>query len=527
MSTTTLGIDIGATAVHVAILDAHGEVVARSSSALPDVSEIETDHWIEALRDALLPVRAALREGAVTVGISGQVGAYTFLDEDDVEIAATPLAHDRRTEWVARELRQAYGHPVEISHLAARVLWRKTYRGDEFATAHRVLTTRALLYYRLTGERSEDAGDAAATGLHAGAGGWKKAALDVIDPRVFALVAGHDATDHPASPAPILPDAAAFLGIPPSARVHVGSSDCLQAARALGLTAPGPVMLRIGHGGCALSAHPDAVEDSDRWCSSLPGETAASLIRVSLPDVLASVHDAAEDLLRAGGPSWPATLPPRQPGLDADPLGLAELSVSDAARVPLTFPTIAQIDRPALVRKRRSAARERPLPGPRETQQDSPDDRDSQGVGRTSDEPSPDKWYRMTLVGAALHCVWALDQLRAMGVGVAGIELIVEEHTGAFPREFPPVLATAAGLPVRVHRTAHLPAIGAALQAAGLSASPPVGDWIQPTSNLTRKYAPLLERFAIEVRRTYRLRNGRSRQDPPRGYVQHLLSTEW
>lgn len=508
----SLGIDIGVDAVHAVLIDADGGISAELTTRLPDVVEIETDHWFEALRETLRSLVGTLPDSLV-IGLSAQEGAFTLLDDREVQLASTPLIHDRRSEWAARELRLAYGRPIEMSHLASRLHWWKTLRADAFQRAHRALTARALVHYRLTGKDSTDAGDASTTGLFDLDSGWKEPELSVVDPKCLELV--DPGANVGSGRSKLLPDAAEFLGLPARATIHTGSSSSVQAARALGLTVPGPMMIRIGRGGCAVAAHPKNADDAEGWCQSLSSDHPHRLVRVPLPDVLESVRAAVGD----PGREDPIFADPTDPNDNADPLKLADLRVSEIATIPLAFPSLLDIDRPPI-----RAPSRKPSSAPRE-------------------DFTADEWYRTTLVGAALHCAWALDQLRAAGVGVAGIELVVDHGVADLPREFPRVLATVAGAPVRTHTTPHLPAIGAAIQAAASSSEGNApdgsgayesgidlnvelpGEWVKPITALTRKYAPLLERFSTDVRRMYRARSGR--QDPPKGYVQNLLSTDW
>lgn len=482
--TRFLGIDLGWHAVRVAWVDGNGGVIARAASPFPDADALHSDLWFEGLKQALGLAGGDLA-AVERIGISALANAFTPLGERDAVLAETPLPCDRRAVPEARELLRGYGRPVRGAELAPHLLWWKRYQPAVFSAVRRVASARELLVLRLTGCFDCAATDAAFSGLHDPRDGWHLGEARLIDERVADWLA--PAVAAAAAPPRLLPDAAHFLGLPAGLEVQRGEVDGVLLAEALGIATPGRVLLRLGSGSFVGALHGKPAPDPDAWCRSIPLAGGQHLIEAPLPDLLAAIREA-EAMLGHVAPSR---------GIVGD--------IHD--------------DEPLLVLASLEAV-------------DHPGAGDARGsiLGVSAGDLTSLELYRGTLIGAALHIAFMLDQLRAAGVGVAELECVVDEPAVvvAEPHDLlAELLATVTGVPVRMHAAAFLAAIAAARQAAGVAASAPGGSFTLPDPTAVRRCEKLRERYHVEMRRRYRLRADRSRRELPKGHVQRLLSTDW
>lgn len=175
----TLGIDVGTSAVKVALVDDSDRVLASTSHSLaiqrpaPGFSEQDPEQWWTATCACLDTLQAGHAERLAEVeaiGLSGQMHGATLLDKSGKVLRPCILWNDGRSELECLELEQAWpalhdvtGNLAMPGFTAPKLLWVRKHEPDVFARIAQVLLPKAYIRFRLCGEYVEDLSDASGT----------------------------------------------------------------------------------------------------------------------------------------------------------------------------------------------------------------------------------------------------------------------------------------------------------------------------------------------------------------------------
>jgi xylulokinase len=474
-SPTTIGLDLGTSALKAVLVGARQQILAAAEIPLqtqrpkPLWSEQHPDAWWQATRAALAALRAQAPDAyAATraIGLSGQMHGATLLDAADRPIRPAILWNDGRAHDEAAAL--AADHP----HLAATVgvkpmpgltapklAWLARHEPEAFARIRAVLLPKDHLRLRLTGERATDMSDAAGTWLLDEARrDWCDAALAAVGldrARLPRLVEGTEPTGV------VRPALAAELGLAEGVIVAGGGGDVAAGAVGLGAVEEGAAFVSLGTSAqvfvasAAYRAAPDALVHAFAHCVPERWFAMAALLNG------ASVIGWAAGLL----------------GLPiADALAAAERETTGPSRV-LFLPYLAGERTPH-------------------------DDPHASGVLFGLDPATrPADTMRAVLDGLALSLVDGRDALAAAGVAVPAAGLI---GGGARSPFLARLVASALDAPLTRYRGGEAgPAFGAArlaMTAAGaplaeVATPPPALDVAEPDPALRDAYAERLPRW--------------------------------
>ncbi|MEW5958077.1 MAG: FGGY family carbohydrate kinase [Chloroflexota bacterium] len=250
-----LAIDVGTSALKAVLFTAAGRVLATEVRPYtyripqPDWGEADPEQWWTALVEALAGLRQAGFDlvAVQVLGLTGQMHTAVLLDEADRPLSPTILWLDRRAAAETAELQVRLKLPpyqLNSTFTLPKLLWLARHQPEVLAQTRLILWPKDYLRYRLTGRALTDVTEAAGAALL----DWEQRAwavdrLSLANLSATALpplaAAGDDA-------GPLLPAAAAALGLPPGLKVIVGAGDVM----ALMGTAPP----RPGRFACSLGS---------------------------------------------------------------------------------------------------------------------------------------------------------------------------------------------------------------------------------------------------------------------------------
>jgi xylulokinase len=284
--TTTLGIDIGTSAVKAVVLGEAGEPIDEASAPLavsrprPLWSEQDPDDWWRATDAAVraLAARGSTR-GVVAVGLSGQMHGATLLDGQLRPLRPAILWNDGRSaaqcealEAAAPESRRITGNLAMPGFTAPKLLWVRAHEPDVFARTRAVLLPKDYVRLRMTGERATDVSDASGTlWLDVAKRRWSESLLAACDLPLAAMPA---LCEGPEETGRLRAEVAGAWGM---ARVPVaaGAGDQAAGAAGAGVIAPGQASLSLGTSGVLFSAddrfRPNPERAMHAFCHCLPG----------------------------------------------------------------------------------------------------------------------------------------------------------------------------------------------------------------------------------------------------------------
>jgi xylulokinase len=171
-----MGIDIGTSAVKVAVVDDTGSVVDQASSPLavsrphPLWSEQNPADWWAAANSAVSDLRPPLRGAVRAIGLSGQMHGATLLDERHRALRPAILWNDGRSARQCVELEAAVPEMTSITgnrampgFTAPKLLWVRLHEPEIFAATAKVLLPKDYVRLRMTGATASDMSDSAGT----------------------------------------------------------------------------------------------------------------------------------------------------------------------------------------------------------------------------------------------------------------------------------------------------------------------------------------------------------------------------
>jgi len=172
--TLVAGVDSSTQATKVLVVDvASGEVVRKARCPHPEGTEVDPQHWLDALRSA----SRNLLSGVQAISVAGQQHGMVLLDGNGEPVRRALLWNDTRSAAAAADLVEEFGGPsawarevgtVPVASLTVTKLrWTARAEPRIAAAGRRVLLPHDWLTWQLLGRPAEpvtDRGDASGTG---------------------------------------------------------------------------------------------------------------------------------------------------------------------------------------------------------------------------------------------------------------------------------------------------------------------------------------------------------------------------
>jgi xylulokinase len=480
---TTLGIDVGTSAVKALVLGQAGEVLDQASAPLevsrprPLWSEQDPDAWWRATDAAVraLAARGATR-GVAAVGLSGQMHGATLLDVSLRPLRPAILWNDGRSaaecralEARAPESRRITGNLAMPGFTAPKLLWVRAHEPDVFARLRSVLLPKDYVRLRMTGELASDVSDASGTlWLDVAKRRWSESQLAACELSPSAMPALYEGPEEAGRLRAEVAEAWGLARVP----VAAGAGDQAAGAVGAGVIAPGQASLSLGTSGVLFSAddrfRPNPERAMHAFCHALPG----------------AWHEMSVLLSAASCLSWLA----RATGAASEAALLAEVEAASRPSERLLFLPY--------------------LSGERTPHNDP----DASGVFVGLDHDTGRAALgRAVLEGVAFAFADAQAVLLEAGVALGEVSVI---GGGARSRLWGRILASVLGRPLVYREASELgPALGAARlarlcvtgePAAAVCTPPPVLWSAEPDAGLATHYAPRLAAFRELYRRLRR-----------------------
>ena len=443
MADALLGLDIGTSAVKAILLELDGRELAAASRAYPLLTP--QPGWVEQDPEAVWQaVAAALREivsraGAhrvLSMALAAQAGSIIPADLDGNPVYPMITWLDGRSQDLTRQW-QADGTAAAIRRSSGwqpfaglplpSIAWLRRERPNLHAAAARWLGPADFLIHRLTGQFATDLSAASEMLLvDVRAGQWSDdlCALGGVDPARQSQInwAGRPLGQ-------ITPQAARLTGLPAGLPVIAGGNDQPCAGLAMGMTAPGKVMLSTGTAWVMMSVvETPSTDRVPPWVNvyyhAVPGRW--------LQGQLVGGFGASVDWWVRQ--AWPSPDPAGQP--QYEPFNAA-VTASPAGSQGLLFLSLS---------------------GPSQVLNAAP----GGGFAGLTLAHTRGDMSRAVLEGCAFEVRWALDELRAAGIAAGELWL-----AGGATRSpvWPQILADVSGAVVVLAGEADWAALGAAMLA--------------------------------------------------------------
>lgn len=172
-----VGIDLGTSAVKLVLMNEIGQVLSSVSEeyklSFPHDgwSEQNPEDWFEMTIKGLKELLSKEEMHDVrAIGIAGQMHGLVTLDANDRVIRPAILWNDGRSQEETRKLNEEFGvdnlvretgNIAFAGFMAPKILWMKHHEPELFARINKIMLPKDYLVYRMTGEFTTDASDAA------------------------------------------------------------------------------------------------------------------------------------------------------------------------------------------------------------------------------------------------------------------------------------------------------------------------------------------------------------------------------
>jgi xylulokinase len=291
MADCFIGIDLGTSAVKVAVVDESGQLRGMGSAGYPTRhprpghAEQNPDDWWEAtvaaVRQATGWLPATL--SVAGIGVTGQMHGTVLLGGDDALVAPAVIWSDQRSQRQVESITNRVGadriidltgSPLATGFQAATLAWFMQEKSSLWWRARRVLLPKDELRRRLTGEIATDPGDGSGTlMLDVRWRDWSPEMLEVVGVESERLP---PVVESASAGGALRPASAEALGLPAGTPVVVGSGDAACGLLGSGTVDPGTLLLSLSTGAqvmiVARGVHPDPYGRTHTFCSALePG----------------------------------------------------------------------------------------------------------------------------------------------------------------------------------------------------------------------------------------------------------------
>lgn len=234
-----IGIDIGTGSVKAVAVDFNGAVTRTAQTVYPaspiSLSEQNSKQVFDAFKQCLNEIIANTNADVAAVSLSAAMHSVVAVDENGGPLMNALLWSDVRSAGIAQGLRnteegkaiyRATGTPLHAMSPLCKIRWLKENEPALFAKAHKLISIKEYVWYRLFGQYEIDHSLASATGLfNVHSLQWEDAALAFAG--IFATqLSVPVATSHKRSGLSV--SAAAELNLPHDVPFVIGASDgCL------------------------------------------------------------------------------------------------------------------------------------------------------------------------------------------------------------------------------------------------------------------------------------------------------------
>ena len=253
-----IGIDLGTSAVKLLLMDEAGSIknIVTKEYPLefpqPGWSQQAPQDWHKAVMEGIPELLAGSDPADVAgIGCGGQMHGLVVLDKDDNVIRPAILWNDGRTAKQVDYLNNVIGKQ-KLSAMTAniafagftapKILWMQENEPENFAKIAKIMLPKDYINYILTGVHACDYSDASGMLLLDVANKcWSSEMLSICgisENQMPKLFESYDCIGT------VLPEVAAKLGIPATAKVAAGAGDNAAAAVGTGT---------VGEGGCNIS----------------------------------------------------------------------------------------------------------------------------------------------------------------------------------------------------------------------------------------------------------------------------------
>nr|WP_308625435.1 xylulokinase [uncultured Eisenbergiella sp.] len=257
-----IGVDLGTSAVKTLLLDGQGQTVLTKSYAYPMYqpqngwAEQNPKDWAEA---ALITIRDVVKDAGVPreavkgIGLSGQMHGLVMLDEEDQPVGNSIIWCDQRAGKQEQEMREKLpvktwmditGNPPLAGWTAAKILWIRENRPQEYARCRHILLPKDYVRFILTGKYATDVSDASGMQLLDSKNRrWSEEILQALDIPEQLLGRVYESQEVTGT---LLPDIAQACGLTEDTAVVAGGSDNACAAVGTGIVKEGQAFTSIG-----------------------------------------------------------------------------------------------------------------------------------------------------------------------------------------------------------------------------------------------------------------------------------------
>jgi xylulokinase len=274
-----MGIDIGTTAVKVAVVSGEGRIVCEASrehnllSPYPGWAEEDAEKWWDNTALALRQLSEAYPDvikNIDIIGCSGMVPAIVMLDEAGVPLRYSIQQNDARTVAEIEELKCALdqnelfrqtGSKTNQQNLLPRLLWVRRNEPEVWRRCATVMGSYDFIALRLTGTRSLElnwAAESAVFNIYTRRWITEQLRDYGVDPAVLPPV-----NEPMAVIGRVLPEIAAQTGLKAGVPVIAGSADHVASALSAGIVDRGDLLIKFGGAGDILYCTDD-IAPSDK-----------------------------------------------------------------------------------------------------------------------------------------------------------------------------------------------------------------------------------------------------------------------
>lgn len=265
---TTIGIDLGTSAMKLLLVDGEGKVLRQVTREYPlsipepGWSEQRPEDWWEAVLSGIPELTAGGAAGDVrAIGLGGQMHGLVALDGQDRVIRPAILWNDGRTaqetaylnQVIGRErLAQYTGNIAFAGFTAPKLLWMRDREPENFRRIAKIMLPKDYITYQLTGVHATDYSDASGTLLlDVKNRCWSREMCQIcgisedILPRLFPSAQAVGT---------LRPHVARRLGLSPDVLVCAGAGDNAAAAVGTGTVGAGRCNISLGTSGTIFIA---------------------------------------------------------------------------------------------------------------------------------------------------------------------------------------------------------------------------------------------------------------------------------
>ncbi|WP_411348393.1 gluconokinase [Paenibacillus sp. WLX2291] len=318
-----IGVDIGTTSTKSVLFEENGTVITSANigyplhTPTPSTAEQDPDQILRAVMDTIASVMTqsgTSAEQILFVSFSSAMHSLIAVDEQGTPLTNCITWADNRSADYARRLKEEHngheiylrtGTPIHPMSPLSKLMWMREEQQDIFNAAHKFISIKEYVFFRLFGTYVIDHSIASCTGLlHLQQLDWDREALElagVTPERLSTLVP----TTH--SVEGLHAEAASAMNLSVSTPFIVGASDGVLSNLGVGAIDPGVVAVTIGTSGAIRTVVDKPLTDQkgrifcyalteDKWVIGGPVNNGGMLFRWVRDEFAASEVETAKRL---------------------------------------------------------------------------------------------------------------------------------------------------------------------------------------------------------------------------------------